>query len=172
MRSFLPPLLLLAIACSPASGTTGTTASAQNEQMETPRAAAPQPVQLEAKPTAVSVPLGIPRADALAIARDPNRTLVLRIEGISVAGQPGVYEVSVGGQAVGVLSFYGVARTEGEAVTVFPIDDAVARVAEGNDELTVVFTPKGRIEDGREVVAPEGRASFKRLRVVEEKLPQ
>jgi hypothetical protein len=144
--------------------------------METSRAVAelPEEVELEAKPTEVSVRLGVAPAEAQAIARDPGRTLVLRVEGISVTGQPGVvYEVSVAGKSVGVLSFYGVQQTEGEAVSVFAIDDAVAGAPDGGDTLPVVFTPKGWIEDGREVpVTVGGRARFKRLRIVEEKLPE
>lgn len=144
--------------------------------METHRASDTGAVELEAEPTTVRVPLGIPRADALAIARDPNRTLVLRVEGISVegSGQPGVvYEVSVAGQSVGVLSFYGVEQTVGDAVSVFAIDDAVSSATALSDTLPVVFSPKGRIEDGREIpVTLDGRARFKRLRIVEEKLPE
>lgn len=181
MRSFLPAVLILAAGCSPPAGSGGTAVATQEETVESMRpgtsvslAELPVDVELGANATEVRLPLGQARESAMAAARDPNRTLVLRVEGISVEQQPGVvYEVFVGGQSVGVLSFYGAEAAQGDVVSTFIIDEAAAHALQQGDALDIVFKPQGRIEEGREVpVAPAGRVRFKRLRLAEEKLPQ
>jgi len=130
-------------------------------------------VELGAERTAVTIPLGDAAPKLLAVARDPNRHLTLRVEGISVTSQPGViYDVHVDGAAkeVGVLSFYGVEVSNGTSISAFTIDEAAARVlTDGSRELRVTFTPRGTTDaSGREIIELTGRARFTRLVLAEE----
>lgn len=130
-------------------------------------------VELGAKPTAVTIPLRDAAPALLAIARDPQRHLTLRVEGISVDRAPGViYEVRLDGVTteVGVLSFYGVEESNGSAIAGFPIDEAVARVLRNDSrELRVTFTPRGTTDaSGHETIELSGHARFRRLVVAEE----
>lgn len=129
-------------------------------------------IELTAKPAVVTLDLGDARARALEIARDPNRRLVLRVEGISATKQPGVtFEVRVGDQPVGVLALYGIEEDNGQYVAGFAIDEAAQR-ALGNDrgELRLIFTPQAVTdENGRpQPIELQGRVFFTRLRLVEE----
>ncbi len=130
-------------------------------------------VELGEKPVTVTLPLGTTAPRALAVARDAARSLVLRVEGISVTSQPGViYDVHLAGvsREVGVLSFYGAEESNGEFIAGFPIDDAALQtLRESSRELRVIFTPRGLTdENGREHIRLTGRARFSRLRLVEE----
>lgn len=117
-------------------------------------------VELAREPVSVTMPMADAAGGALAVARDAGRHLVLRVEGISVDGQPGVYDVHLEGVAaeVGVLSFYGAEESNGRFMAAFPIDDAAARALQSGT-LRVTFTPRG---------TATGRARFTRLRLVEE----
>src|SRR5436190_21183093 len=52
----------------------------------------------------------------LARARNPKRHLMLRVEGISVSGEVGVWEVRAGGSVAGTLSTYGAEEQNGKFV--------------------------------------------------------
>jgi hypothetical protein len=162
MRPFLPALLLLMACSSPAAGDGVKTLVVHDVDVE-----------LGAKATTVSIPLADSARALLAVARDANRSLVLRVEEISVEKQPGViYEVRIEGGAgePGVLSFYGAEESNGEFMASFPIDEAAAKaLRDDSRELRVTFTPRGVTdEQGRELVTLSGKARFSRLRLVEE----
>ncbi len=129
-----------------------------------------QAVELGDQPTTVVVPMAGARARAAEIARDPQRKLVLHVEGISVTQQPGiVYEVFVNDSRTpaGVLSFYGAEESKGNFAAGFAIDDAVTDA--DADQLRVTFKPRGVTgADGRETIELTGRARFSRLRLAEE----
>jgi hypothetical protein len=158
MKSILPAIVLGAIAC---------VASGEQDIVDPKTVVALDvAVELAGGPVQTSLPLGEARERALAIARDPKRHLVLRIEGIGVTGQPGLYDVAVNSTAAGVLSFYGIEEDNGRGVVAWPIDEAVGEDA---SELVIVFTPRGTTDgSGRETVTVTGTARFTRLRLVEE----
>jgi hypothetical protein len=163
MRPLLPALLWLVVACSsPAAGDAVKTLVIHDVDVE-----------LGAKPVTVSIPLGNTARAALAAARDEKRSLVLRVEKISVTRQPGVvYEVRLKGASgePGVLSFYGAEQSNGEFLAAFPIDEMARQVLRGDSrELRVTFTPRGVTgENGGETVTLTGKARFSRLRLVVE----
>jgi hypothetical protein len=166
MRYILPAILLFALGCAapvPMNSSSGESAMAPKTLIVHEKA-----VELGDKPTTVVVPIANAREAVLDIARDPNRKLVLRIEGISVTTQPGIiYEVFVNDSAkpAGVLSFYGAEESNGTYVEAFAIDEVVKDA----NELRVTFKPRGVTgTDGRETIELTGRARFSRLRLVEE----
>ena len=162
MKAILPAVLAVTVlACSSEAATVKTLATHQAA------------VQLGAKPVTVTIPLANTASRALAIARDPNRHLTLRVEGISITEQPGiVYDVRIDGvpNAVGVLSFYGVEESNGKAIAGFPIDEASQRaLSKTSKQLKVTFVPRGLTDTaGRETVAPRGRPGFTKLVIAEE----
>jgi hypothetical protein len=174
MRPFLPALLFLVTACSSPAPVSQLSAAAESggDAVKT-LVVHDVEVELGAKRSTVTLPLGDAAPAALAVARDEGRPLVLRVEGISVTQQPGVtYDVHLDGAPgeVGVLSFYGAEESNGNFMAAFPIDEAAARVLRDDSrELRVTFTPRGITdEQGREVITLTGTARFTRLRLVEE----
>lgn len=162
MQPLLPALLsLVVVACSsPAAGDAVKTLVVHDVDVE-----------LGAKPVTVPFPLGDSARAALAAARDEQRSLVLRIEKISVTEQPGiVYEVRLEGASgeSGVLSFYGADESNGEFVAAFPIDEPAAKVLHDDTRvLRVTFTPRGVTDkSGRETITLTGKVRFSRLRLV------
>lgn len=173
MRGILPALWIVMACSSPTPAPVPQTSAASAEE---PMAASREEtggavktlvvqeaaVELTGKKVGVTMPIGGAADEALAVARDAERHLVLRVEGISVSGQPGVYDVHLEGVAgeVGVLSFYGAEENNGRFVAAFSIDAAAARVlGSGSRELRVTFTPHG---------SATGTARFARLRLAEE----
>jgi hypothetical protein len=182
MRGILPAVLILAACSSPPPAPVPQTSAAAEEPAAASReatageqAAGEQTggsvktlvvheaaVELAGRPVSVTMPMAGAAGNALAVAREAGRHLVLRVEGISVSGQPGVYDVHLDGVAgeVGVLSFYGAEEANGQFMAAFSIDAAAARVLQsGTGELRVTFTPHG---------TATGRARFTRLRLIEE----
>ncbi len=174
MRGILPAILILVACSSPTPAAVPQTSAAANaeESREETAAQTGEPVktlvvheasvELAGRPVSVTMPMANATDSAMAIARDAGRHLVLRVEGISVNGQPGVYDVHLDGVAgeVGVLSFYGAEENNGRFMAAFPIDAAAARLLQsGTRELRVTFTPHA---------AATGRARFTRLRLIEE----
>lgn len=144
-----------------------------------------QAMTLGATPTTMQMrlPAAPVRERARAAIAAPNRTLVLRMEGIQVDRHPGIiYEVYVGlpaGQRptpsrpefVGTLSTFGAEHAGAEGLTAaWPIDAAAARALQGNPEnVQVTFVPRGLFVGEREQpVQLQGRVTFKRMRVIEE----
>lgn len=116
--------------------------------------------ELRSAPVTLTVNLGRERTRALAVARDPKRHLMLRIEGIAVEGEVGVWEVRVGDAVAGTLATYGAEEQNGKYIASVPLD-AVAEgaLAGGAKSLAITFAP----------TAPAGGTiTFQRLRIVEE----
>jgi hypothetical protein len=181
MRPILPAILLLVVACSAprpmTSASNDAMAEENDEQSATkgPRTVIvhEQAVELGAAPSTVAVPLANHRASLLDAARDPNRTLVLRVEGLSVTAPPNVnYEVWIGDakEPSGMLSLYGVEESNGSFVSAVSIDEAAAKALSGDArELRVTFRPRGIVNaSGREVIELHGKTRFARLTIVEE----
>jgi tyrosinase len=144
---------------------------------------------LTAGRTRVSLPLPKTlnaRATTMEAIAQPERSLVLRIEGITVDRSPDtVWEVYVGLPAdakpdptgphfVGVLPTFGAlghgGSHAGGFTVAFEIGAAMAAAIEGNAANTnVTFVPLGVEVDGQRVTqAPKTNVHFTRLRVVEE----
>ena len=133
-----------------------------NENASSTRAIAvrERSVVLATAPVTVSLDVGRQRARALAIARDPKRTLMLRVEGISVEGAPAVYEVYVGKILAGTLATYGAEEQNGKFIVAIPIDAAAEpALARGPARLTIRFVPASETH---------GTIRFQRIRLVEE----
>lgn len=103
--------------------------------------------RVELRNTPVSMTLQLNRAP------HANRHAMLRIEGISVAGEVNVWEVRVNDVLAGTLSTYGAEASNGKFVAAVP----VPRTSELS--LRITFTPTNRAT---------GVIRFQRLRVVEE----
>ena len=108
----------------------------------------------------VNLNLGKSRAHALEVARDPKRHLTLRMEGISVEGEVGLWEVRVGNRVAGTLATYGAEESQGKYVATVVMDEAAEPVLRGGAKsLAITFAPAG---DGK------GKITIRRLRLVEE----
>jgi hypothetical protein len=119
-----------------------------------------RPVVLASAPVSVILDLGRQRARALAVARDPKRTLMLRVEGIRVEGSPAVYEVYVGRILAGTLATYGAEEQNGKFIAAVPIDAAAEpALARGPARLTIRFVPASE---------SNGTIRFQRLRLIAE----
>ncbi len=117
-------------------------------------------VELKSAPVTVALKLGSERDAALEVARDPNRHLMLRIEGISVQGQVGVWEVRIGDKVAGTLSTYGAEEENGRYIAAVKLDDAAEPVLRGGaDSLNILFAPTAK---------SEGTIRFQRLTLVAE----
>ena len=144
-----------------------------------------QPMVLGATATAMAMKLpGAPtRARAGQVIAAKDKTLVLRMEGVTVEGQPDIiWEVYVGLPAgtkadpngpyfVGTLSTFGIEHAGAEGGTFgWPIDAAAAKALAGNpDTVGVTFVPRGLFDGEKErAPQPKGKVSFKRMRVIEE----
>lgn len=116
--------------------------------------------ELRNAPVTLTLGLGRERTRALAVVRDPKRHLMLRLEGIAVEGEVGVWEVRVGDAVAGTLSTYGVEEQNGKYIASVPLDEvAGTALAGGAKSLSVTFAP----------VAPaRGKITFQRARIVEE----
>ena len=86
-------------------------------------------------------------------APDPKRHLMLRMEGISVQGEVGVWEVRVGKAVAGTLATYGAEEQNGKYVASVPLDMVRTR------SVTITFVPTTRAS---------GTIRIGRLRLVEE----
>lgn len=116
--------------------------------------------ELRGAPVTLTLNLGRERTRALAVARDPKRHLMLRVEGIAVEGEVGMWEVRIGDAVAGTLSTYGAEEQNGKYVASVVLDDAAARALEGGAKsLAVTFAP---------TAAAPGKITFQRLRIVEE----
>src|SRR5436190_342001 len=98
-------------------------------------------VELKQAPVSVTLPLGRERAHALAVARDPKRHLMLRIEGIAVAGDVGVWEVRIGDTVAGTLATYGAEEAKGKYVAAVQPDDAFAAYVRPNVKNLTAASP-------------------------------
>src|SRR5262245_53653836 len=99
-------------------------------------------VELKNEPKTVTLELGRQRTHALEVARDPKRHLMLRIEGISVQGEVGVWEVRVGDALAGTLATYGAQEQNGKYIASVPLDEAALRTLEsGTKSLPITFAP-------------------------------
>ncbi|HEY3056907.1 MAG TPA: tyrosinase family protein [Thermoanaerobaculia bacterium] len=143
-----------------------------------------QPLTLGEQPATVSVPIDATASGRmLQVAKDPKRSLVLRLEGIEVTAPPGIiYEVYIGLPAtappdpksphyVGNVAPFGAEMHQGEFVQAFPIDAAAERVlAASPKQVDIRFVPRAPLDaNGREVPPKlEGRVTFKRMRVITE----
>ncbi|HET7437356.1 MAG TPA: hypothetical protein VFN10_21805 [Thermoanaerobaculia bacterium] len=129
-------------------------------------------VELSDKPVSIALPLRDASAALRAVADDPDRALMLRIERISIDRQPGVtYRVDVGGLSVGILAFYGAEESNGTFMAAFTADEAVARALERDAKnLTLTFTPQGSFDEHGKPnpVHLEGHARFTRVTFVSE----
>ena len=116
--------------------------------------------ELRGAPVTLTMSLGRERTRALAVVRDPKRHLMLRIEGIAVQGEVGVWEVRVGDAVAGTLATYGAEEQNGKYIASVPLDEvAEPALAGGAKTLGVTFAP----------AAPaRGTIAFQRLRIVEE----
>jgi hypothetical protein len=85
---------------------------------------------------------------------NPKRHLMLRIEGISVEGEVGVWEVRVGNAVAGTLSTYGAEEQNGRFVAAVSLDSAPRAMS-----LPITFAPTAHVS---------GTIRFERLRLVEE----
>ena len=102
-------------------------------------------IELRNAPTTVTMSLGRERAKLLAVARDPKRHLMLRIEGISVQGEVGMWEVRVGDRVAGTLSTYGAEESQGKYVAAVVMDEAAEPALRGNAKtLAVTFAPASK----------------------------
>lgn len=116
--------------------------------------------ELRSAPVTLTVNLGRERTRALAVARDPKRHLMLRIEGIAVEGEVGVWEVRVGDAVAGTLATYGAEEQNGRYIASVSLDAAVeGALAGGAKSLAVTFAP---------TASAPGAITFQRLRIVEE----
>jgi hypothetical protein len=145
---------------------------------------ADQGLTLGATPQSMSMrlPAAPVRARAQTAITSAERSLVLRVEGITVDKQPDIiYDVYVGlpaGQKpdpagpffVGTLSTFGADHAGPEGLTAaWKIDEAAARALQAKgDTVSVTFVPRGVLLNGREQIQPQGKVTFKRMRVVEE----
>lgn len=142
-----------------------------------------KPIELKGTPSAVVVPMQQATVGrALTAARDPRRSLVMRIEGIEVTAPPGViYEVYVGLPSgapagpdsphyVGNLAPFGADMHPGEFVQAFRVNAAVEGAGPNAKSVDVTFVPRGPLDaEGRELpVKLEGKVTFKTVRLVEE----
>jgi len=127
-------------------------------------------VNLGAKPVSVTIGLRMHRTEALTIARDPKRHLMLRIEGIGVSAQPDVvYEIHVGsdvsGPPAGMLSFYGIQGDQnGKGIVEVDIGKAAERELRHHSVLRITFVARS----AEPVAHPRGRAWFREMRITEE----
>src|SRR5437870_2891309 len=117
-------------------------------------------LELKNAPVTVTLSLGRERSRALAAARDPKRHLMLRLEGISVEGEVGVWEVRVGDRVAGTLSTYGAQEQNGSFIAAVPLDAAAEpALRSGAKALNITFTPTARAA---------GLIRLQRIRLVEE----
>jgi len=117
-------------------------------------------IELRNAPATITMNLGRERAKVLAVARDPKRHLMLRIEGISVQGEVGMWEVRVGDRVAGTLSTYGAEASQGKYVATVVMDEAAERALRGGAKsLAVTFAPTSKAG---------GVIRIRRLRLVEE----
>jgi len=117
-------------------------------------------IELRNAPTTVNLNLGGARAKVLAVARDPKRHLMLHVEGISVQGEVGMWEVRVGDHVAGTLSTYGAEEAKGKYAVSVVMDEAVERALRGGAKtLGITFAPTARVS---------GTIRFTRLRLVGE----
>ena len=117
-------------------------------------------VELNNTPVTVALNLGRQRARALAVARDPKRHLMLRIEGISVEGDVGVWEVRIGEVVAGTLATYGAEEQNGRYIASVPLDAAAEPALRGGARsLAITFAP---------TAYAAGTIRFQRLRLIEE----
>ena len=117
-------------------------------------------IELRQAPATVTLKLGSERAHALAVARDPKRHLMLRMEGISVEGDVGLWEVRIGDRVAGTLSTYGAEESNGKYIAAVPLDEAaLASLRGGAKSLAITFAPATRAS---------GTIRIQRLRLVEE----
>ena len=117
-------------------------------------------VELKQAPLTVTLNLGGERARFLAVARDPKRHLMLHIEGISVQGEVGMWEVRVGDRVAGTLATYGAEASNGKYAAAVVMDEAAEPALRGSAKtLAVTFVPATKAS---------GTIRFKRLRLVEE----
>ena len=115
---------------------------------------------LRSAPVTLTVDLGGERPRALAVARDPKRHLMLRIEEIAVEGDVAVWEVRVGDAVAGTLSTYGAEEQKGTYIASVVLDEAAAGALEGGAEsLAITFAP---------TATARGTITFQRLRLIEE----
>jgi acyl-coenzyme A thioesterase PaaI-like protein len=103
--------------------------------------------RVELKNAPVTVSLHLKRA------HNPKKHLMLRIEGISVEGEVGVWEVRVGNTVAGTLSTYGVEEQNGKFVASVQLDMVRSR------SVAITFAPTAHAA---------GTIRFQRLRLVEE----
>lgn len=116
--------------------------------------------ELRNAPVTLTLSLGRERTRALAVARDPKCHLMLRIEGIAVEGEVGVWEVRVGDAVAGTLATYGAEEQNGKYIASVVLDEAAARaLAGGAKSLAVTFAP---------TASARGKITFQRLRIAEE----
>lgn len=117
-------------------------------------------LELRNAPATVTLHLGKARAHALAVARDPKRRLILRMEGISVEGEAGLWEVRVGSRVAGTLSTFGAEESQGKYVATVAMDEAAEPALRGGAKsLPITFARTG---EGK------GTIVIRRLRLVEE----
>lgn len=103
--------------------------------------------RVELKNAPVTVSMHLKRA------HDPKKHLMLRVEGISVEGEVGLWEVHVGGTVAGTLSTYGAEEQNGKYVASVPLDMVRTRA------VSITFVPATR---------GSGTIRIRRLRLVEE----
>lgn len=176
MRPILPAVLLMVIGCSAPMAGPQTSAAAEVESAVTLKTLAVREgqVELAGQPVTVGIPLGDARSTVREVARDPNRSLILRVENIAATGQPDlVYEVLIGDdpQPAGVLALYGLGDNNGSYVATLPVDEAMTRASgDGDGELRVTFRPApGTDANGRNArIESKTRIRFSRLRLTEE----
>jgi hypothetical protein len=144
-----PAIALILIACLNVDASGSRSIAVREERTE-----------LRSAPVTVTLELGRERTRALAVARDPKRHLMLRIEGIAVEGEVGVWEVRVADAVAGTLSTYGAEEQKGTYIASVVLDEAAARALEnGAKSLVLTFV----------AAAPaKGTVTFQRLRLIEE----
>ncbi len=148
-RSRGPAIALLLMACLNVDASGSRSIAVREERTE-----------LHNAPATVSFELGRERARALEVARDPKRHLLLRMEGISVDGEVGVWEVRVGDAVAGTLATYGAEEQNGKYVASVPLDQAAERALRGGARsLSITFAP---------ATSARGTILIERLRLVEE----
>jgi hypothetical protein len=117
-------------------------------------------IELRNAPATVKLALGRERARAVAVANDPKRHLMLRMEGISVEGEVGVWEVRIGDRVAGTLATYGAEESNGKYIASVVLDEAALRpLRTGAKTLAITFAPTTRAA---------GTIRIQRLRLVEE----
>jgi hypothetical protein len=169
MRVGIPALLVILACSAPVPDARMSAAAGAGEKPVTPRTLVRHAAAVELRDRAVSV--SIPLGDALAavrdVANDPKRTLMLRIEGISVTAPPSVvYEVLVGDEKEpsGTLAPYGADESGGSFAVTLPVDAAVAHALakSGVRDLRVTFRPAAGSDPAH------GATRFSRLVLTEE----